>query len=759
MRQRYSNVISKKDATDQPYQFNSIMHQLCKGAPQVAQAIAGAIQEEKISSPELQGPKLREATHSSKRRRSLVVDPSYRPSKSAKREVDCCSGNADGSNRQRDFDPVQKITTSHAKELARVDEESLDEGNRIRVVLSAPPSYHNSAQDDTRDGRKAVHWESISLENVNVVAKPSGATSTSSGCVTLTTREIPAPSPGRSSPSTAVAKTDPITSEKLADGRSSPRTDEMQRERIPGALGITNASISPAPAKTAFKELILLVVKTIYQFCNYQDGPPHATCQRILQSLKDGGFEERKASSTSEWSDGSTWMRILDMGSSQQNKVTVLNMLMYIGAWEWFDRQVNYVQGNVRTKKNKLIGEKKAKTHVLNKMQDSLQDSRPQPAAQEKWFSRVGTVTLEENASGILPRDGPTGVIAMAKIQQRSRISTLLHRGKWLSTKLVKELGRGILLHPKIWDYTKMSEEKLDDWIEKTKEDTNQKLLWQILGPQLDRLVENGSPDLQAFYEDLSKKELVTEEEINEMKICYPLDSDALPPGKLEDAVMHLKKLVSSKVLGKDTLDTTDTIAVNGSMELTCDIFDRLYPRKWLDAWTIYLAMELSDKPPHIRFSISTPLEYRAEEIKKIKKIKKVKKVTSDSLDCQLVEIKKTTPLARWAEKIAEDQKEAEEELVHFCPINHNQDHFTLLEINEREKLIRHYDSLANDATRKTEIPRLVEQQFGSFGFRYMDAYYSQPRNKTMGGVAVSELSGISDACVMGSQLDHGAND
>jgi hypothetical protein len=74
-------------------------------------------------------------------------------------------------------------------------------------------------------------------------------------------------------------------------------------------------------------------------------------------------------------------------------------------------------------------------------------------------------------------------------------------------------------------DYTKMSEEKLDHWIEKTREDFKQKELWDILGPQLDRLVETGSPDLQAFYEDLRKKRLVTEEEIKEMKMCYPLDS------------------------------------------------------------------------------------------------------------------------------------------------------------------------------------------------------------------------------------------
>jgi hypothetical protein len=396
------------------------MHQLCQGAPRVAEAIARAIQKEKISSPELQAPRLREAHLPSKRKRNLVVDASYRPPKSTKRKVDCSVGNVAGSDHQPNYDSVQKIAISHAKEIARVNKESLDASKRIRVVLSAPPSHHKSVQYDTGDGMKAVHWEPISHENGKVDTESSRAT-------------------------------DPITSEELSDGSFSLRTGEIQRERIPGGLGITIASSSPAADNTGFKELILSVVKCIYQFCNYQDGLPQDACQTILQSLKKGGVEELKASSTSEWSDGSTWMRMLDMGSSQQNKVTISNMLIYIGAWEWFDQQVKVVQKNVRSKKNRSMGEKEAKTHVLNEIQNILQDREPQPATQEKWFSRVGMVTLEENASGIIPREGPTSVIAMANIQQRSRISTLLHRGKWLSIKLVRQLGRGILLHPKIW--------------------------------------------------------------------------------------------------------------------------------------------------------------------------------------------------------------------------------------------------------------------------------------------------------------------
>jgi hypothetical protein len=33
------------------------------------------------------------------------------------------------------------------------------------------------------------------------------------------------------------------------------------------------------------------------------------------------------ASNLNQWSDGSMWMRVLDMGSSENQKVTILNML------------------------------------------------------------------------------------------------------------------------------------------------------------------------------------------------------------------------------------------------------------------------------------------------------------------------------------------------------------------------------------------------------------------------------------------------
>jgi len=55
--------------------------------------------------------------------------------------------------------------------------------------------------------------------------------------------------------------------------------------------------------------------------------------------------------------------------------------------------------------------------------------------------------------------------------------------------------------------------------------------------------------------------------------------------------------------------------------------------------------------------------------------------------------------------------------LVHFRPLYQNLNHFTLLEINDREKQIRHYDSMAGkdviEGTAKpTRVAMLVQVRY-----------------------------------------------
>ena len=81
-------------------------------------------------------------------------------------------------------------------------------------------------------------------------------------------------------------------------------------------------------------------------------------------------------------------------------------------------------------------------------------------------------------------------------------------------------------------------------------------------------------------------------------------------------------------------------------------------------------------------------------------------------------------PFAGWRKKI-ESWSEADKKhgtavpLAYFCPLNHSCSHFTLLEINERNKGIYHYDSMADqgiiDGTKKsTRVRELVQVSWTS---------------------------------------------
>jgi hypothetical protein len=109
--------------------------------------------------------------------------------------------------------------------------------------------------------------------------------------------------------------------------------------------------------------------------------------------------------------------------------------------------------------------------------------------------------------------------------------------------------------------------------------------------------------------------------------------------------------------------------------------------------------MDISDTPFFVTHGYSIPLDERGKN----GKIKPVKR-----------------PLADWAQEIIDLREKASEtsgdaiRLIHFRPLNDNDNHFTLLEINEREGKIRHYNPMANrnviEGTAKpTRVARLVQ--------------------------------------------------
>lgn len=101
---------------------------------------------------------------------------------------------------------------------------------------------------------------------------------------------------------------------------------------------------------------------------------------------------------------GSMWMRVLEAGEFENQRVTISNMLDYIGASEWYERQIRLSQATVRTKRNKLVDRRGAASHVLNRMQ-GLQTNTEQPG---NWIRGVGRLTLgeEEDELALLFRYG-----------------------------------------------------------------------------------------------------------------------------------------------------------------------------------------------------------------------------------------------------------------------------------------------------------------------------------------------------------------
>lgn len=136
---------------------------------------------------------------------------------------------------------------------------------------------------------------------------------------------------------------------------------------------------------------------------------------------------------------------------------------------------------------------------------------------------------------------------------------------------------------------------------------------------------------------------------------------------------------------------------VNGTVELSCGVFDRLRSREWLNFSDIAAALEMTDRPVFVRLGLSVPLHKK---------------------DANGEVTPLSNPLRRWRKKIddykCEGRNDIEDLQVYICPLNVKANHFTLLEINEQTKMIYHYDSMANHGvihrkTKSTPVRRVVE--------------------------------------------------
>jgi len=223
----------------------------------------------------------------------------------------------------------------------------------------------------------------------------------------------------------------------------SPQTEEVYRARIPESPESIRSSprMTDAVAENGLTVMdhILEVIPVIHSLSKHRGGLPREVHVTILQALRDSRLGTL---ASIDWTSGSMWVDILEAGSAEGQKVTIWRMLEYMGAWEWYDAQVRSLQesGTIHTKKNKPVNRKGAATHVLNQIQQS-----------GECIKSLGRLTVDNNGTDRTISNDLDTMTERIGEKQRRRIVKQLSRGQRLSTRLVKELGLGILFSPKIW--------------------------------------------------------------------------------------------------------------------------------------------------------------------------------------------------------------------------------------------------------------------------------------------------------------------
>lgn len=216
------------------------------------------------------------------------------------------------------------------------------------------------------------------------------------------------------------------------------RVDGKDEIQSPDTRALTCPSSSIVTM--SIKDIVIEASRAIYQCCRYKDELPRDVYSRILSILQSSHNEAvGRRSPDSDWSDGSIWIQILQAGESRTRRSTIFNMLEYMGAWEWYNRQIKLTQAKYEAEKKKPLHPKTAASYVLSDLRKSKSPG--------KSIKGIGKLTLEERGNIPLKNDKPS----IAKEKERENIRMQLGRGHKLKDKLVKELGLGILFSPGIW--------------------------------------------------------------------------------------------------------------------------------------------------------------------------------------------------------------------------------------------------------------------------------------------------------------------
>jgi hypothetical protein len=233
---------------------------------------------------------------------------------------------------------------------------------------------------------------------------------------------------------------------------ASTQAQQVDREQpLPTQDSQTMLPPSPPGEAPTLTDMVAKAVHIIYEMSRRQEVPAEVH-SRILSTLRPslGGttataaVAERPgsmwiASSSTTWS-ASMWINMLEAGHARSKEVTILNMIEWMGASEWYDAELEQAEkAPPPTKRG--TPRKRLATVVLDKY---LKEAHDTTAAESP-----GKLASEDN-------EDPPSLANSAGIQgrifdtRRKKLNKIFHRGRTLR-KLIQITRLGILFDPDIW--------------------------------------------------------------------------------------------------------------------------------------------------------------------------------------------------------------------------------------------------------------------------------------------------------------------
>ncbi|KAF4957163.1 hypothetical protein FSARC_11372 [Fusarium sarcochroum] len=216
-------------------------------------------------------------------------------------------------------------------------------------------------------------------------------------------------------------------------------------------------------------------------------------------------------------------------------------------------------------------------------------------------------------------------------------------------------------------------EPQLDKLIRELLDNPGKMTVLRLMEDQMALFLDIGKTDLSKFRRDLESEGL-------------PLSSSLPPPrrGELDDLC----------TLVQEPIDGDRLLIVGTGLEFGIESIYKLGGTTWLNDEVILACLHLSDRLPFVRVGFSIPVHRQTEAHGLISR-----------------------PFETAADQLADWHSRTEEEsrLVCFFPILSHEEHFSLLEINERKGCIFHYDSQSKGEYR--DIKKACEKEFPYYQF------------------------------------------